>query len=91
MRNAVEAAMQQAPVTPQEVMAWIRDSLGDGQGRFEVQDLTFIKKSVKVVTPRRDSCFELEAARWDLLQDPAGRTALTEDLRSWARRCLPVA
>lgn len=81
--------MQNAPVTPQDVMTWIRESLGDAQGRFEVQDLTFIKKSVKVVTSRRDACFELEAARWALLNDPAGKTALTEDLRDWARRCLP--
>jgi hypothetical protein len=83
--------MQNAPVTPQDVMTWISESLGDGQGRFEVQDLTFVKKSVKVVTPRHDSCFELEGARWALLQDPAARTALTEDLRTWARRCLPRA
>jgi hypothetical protein len=83
--------MQNASVTPQDVMTWIRESLGDGQGRFEVQDLTFVKKSVKVVTPRRDSSFELEAARWVLLQDPAGRSELTEDLRKWARRCLPIA
>ena len=83
--------MQNAPVTTQDVMTWIRESLGDGQGRFEVQDLTFVKKSVKVVTPRHDSSFELEAARWGLLQDPVGRCELTEDLRKWARRCLPVA
>jgi hypothetical protein len=81
--------MQNAPVTPQDVMTWIHESLGDGQGRFEVQDLTFIRKSVKVVTARRDACFELEAGRWDLLNDPAGRITLTEDLRNWARRCLP--
>jgi hypothetical protein len=83
--------MENARVTPQDVMAWINESLGEAQGRFEVQDLTFIRKSVKVVTPRRDACFELEASRWALLNDPAGRSALTEDLRSWARRCLPHA
>jgi hypothetical protein len=83
--------MQNVPVTPQDVMTWIRDSLGDGQGRFEVQDLTFVKKSVKVVTSRRDACFEIEAARWGQLQDPEGRSALTDDLRTWARRCLPQA
>jgi hypothetical protein len=81
--------MQNEPVTPQDVMTWIRESLGDGQGRFEVQDLTFVKKSVKVVTTRRDACFELEAARWALLNDPAEKSVLTEDLRDWARRCLP--
>jgi hypothetical protein len=83
--------MQNAPVTPQDVMAWITDSLGDPQGRFEVQDLSFVKKSVKVVTPRRDACFELMATRWGLLNDPDGKSALTADLRAWARRCLPQA
>jgi hypothetical protein len=83
--------MQNAPVTPLDVMTWIRESLGDSEGRFEVQDLSFVKQSVKVVTPRRDACFELVSTRWALLNDPAGKTALTEDLRTWARRCLPQA
>jgi hypothetical protein len=83
--------MQNAPVTPQDVMTWISESLGDPQGRFEVQDLSFVKKSVKVVTPRRDACFELLGDRWGLLNDPASKSALTEDLRSWARRCLSQA
>ena len=83
--------MAQALVTTEDVMSWIRESLGEPQGRFEVQDLTFVKKSVKVVTARRDACYELDGARWGLLTDPAGRSSLTEDLRSWARRCLPEA
>jgi hypothetical protein len=83
--------MQNAPVTPQDVMTWIAQSLGDAQGRFEVQDLTFVKKSVKVVTVRHDACFELEAGRWPQLNEPDGRLALTHDLQDWARRCLPHA
>jgi len=83
--------MQNASVTPQEVMMWIWESLGDTRDRFEVQDLSFVKKSVKVVTARRDACFELEGARWGLLNDPAGRSALTDDLRTWAKRCLPAS
>jgi hypothetical protein len=83
--------MQNAPVTPQDVMIWIRESLGDPQGRFEIQDLSFVKKSVKVVTPRRDACFELVGTRWELLNDPASRSGLTDDLRLWASRCLPQA
>lgn len=77
------------PVTPGEVMAWIRESLEDCEGRYEVQDLTFIKKTVRVVTPRRDAHFDIEASRWGALNDPEERPALTEDLRQWARRCLP--
>ncbi len=81
--------MQNAPVTCQDVMTWIAETLGDAPGRFEVQDLTFVKKSVKVVTPRHDACFELEAGRWPLLNDSTGRSGLTADLQNWARRCLP--
>jgi hypothetical protein len=83
--------MQNAPVTPQDVMMWIWESLGDTRDRFEVQDLSFVKKSVKVVTSRRDACYELESARWGQLTDPDSRSALTEDLLKWARRCLPHA
>jgi hypothetical protein len=83
--------MQNAPVTPHDVMMWIWESLGESRDRFEVQDLSFVKKSVKVVTPRRDACFEIESARWPQLTDPDARVALTEDLQKWARRCLPQA
>lgn len=83
--------MQHAPVTSNEVVAWIRDSLGDGQGRFEVQDLTFVNQSVKVVTIRRDSSFAVDSGKWEALHDPVGREALTGSLMAWARRCLPQA
>jgi hypothetical protein len=83
--------MQQAPVTSNEVVAWIKDALGDGRGRFEVQDLSFVNKSVKVVTIRRDSAFAVDSGRWEALHDPAGREALTGSLKAWARRCLPEA
>jgi hypothetical protein len=83
--------MQNAPVTPQDVMMWIWEVLGDSRDRFEVQDLSFVKKSVKVVTPRRDACYELESGRWGQLTDPESRSALTDDLVKWARRCLPQA
>jgi hypothetical protein len=83
--------MENTLVTARDVMTWITESLGDGVGRFEVQDLTFVKKSVKVVTVRRDSCFELASGRWPQLAEPEGRSALTQELRGWARRCLPQA
>lgn len=83
--------MENGLVTAQDVMTWIAESLGDGRGRFEVQDLTFVKKSVKVVTVRRDACFELASARWPQLAEPESRTVLTQELRGWARRCLPQA
>ena len=79
---------QNAPVTPQDVMAWIHESLGECQGAYEVQDLSFIKKTVRVLTPRRDAYFDLEAGRWEALSDPEARPALTEDLKRWASRCL---
>jgi len=85
----MEAAIPQTtPVTAQDVVAWIRESLGDCEGAYEVQDLSFIKKTVRVVTPRHDAYYDVEAGRWAELNDPEGRPALTEDLQRWARRCL---
>jgi hypothetical protein len=82
--------MQNAPVTPQDVMTWIRESLGESQGRFEVQDLTFVRKSIRVVTARRDAFYELDAGRWAALSDPLAKPEMTEDLQKWARRCMPA-
>lgn len=82
--------MQNTPVTSQDVVTWIRESLGECQGRFEVQDLTFIRKSIRVVTARHDAFYELEAGRWAALNDPLTKPELTEDLLKWARRCLPA-
>ena len=80
---------QNASVTPQDVMDWIHESLGDCQGAYEVQDLSFIKKTVRVITLRHDAYFDVESARWGALNDAEGRPALTEDLRRWALRSLP--
>lgn len=79
---------QNAPVTPQDVMTWIRESLAECQGTYEVQDLSFIKKTVRVVTSRRDAYFDVESGRWAALNDPEGRPALTADLQRWAKQNL---
>ena len=83
--------MKEAAVTPQDVMMWIRETLVERQGQFDVQDLSFIRKTVRVVSPRRDACFDLDAARWPQLNDADCKAALAEDLRSWAKRSLPPA
>ena len=83
--------MKDAAVTPQDVMTWIRETLVERQGQFDVQDLSFIRRTVRVVTPQRDACFDVEASRWPHLNDADRKAALAEDLRSWARRSLPHA
>jgi hypothetical protein len=80
--------MPDQPVSFQDVVAWIRESLADYQGLYDVQDLTFVKSTVRVVTPRRDALFDVARDRWRELADPSSRPALTEDLRLWASRNL---
>ncbi len=80
--------MLDLPVTREDVVAWINQSLADYQGLYEVQDLTFIRSAVRVVTLRRDALFDVTRTRWPELADPQSRPGITEDLRLWARRNL---
>jgi hypothetical protein len=80
--------MPDQPVSLNDVVAWIRESLGEYQGLYDVQDLTFIRSSVRVVTARRDARYDLVRDRWPDLADPASRPVLTQDLRLWASRYL---
>jgi hypothetical protein len=79
---------QDPPVTPKDVVAWIHESLDDCRGAYEVQVLRFVKMTVRVLTPRHDAYFDVEAGRWGALNDPEGRPVLTDDLKEWARRHL---
>lgn len=80
--------MQDQPVSFQDVVAWIRESLTDYQGLYDVQDLTFVRSTVRVVTPRRDALFDVARGRWQELSDPEARPMLTADLQRWARQHL---
>jgi hypothetical protein len=80
--------MQDQPVSYQDVVAWIRESLADYQGLYDVQDLTFVRSAVRVVTPRRDARYDVERGRWPELADPQGRPTLTAELQRWARQHL---
>ena len=80
--------MQDQPVSYQDVMAWIQESLADYQGLYEVQDLTFVGSAVRVVTSRRDARYDLGKARWKDQADPQGRLELTAELKRWARQNL---
>jgi hypothetical protein len=83
-----EAAMADQPVSIQDVLGWIRESLAEYQGRYEVQDLTFVSSAVRVVTPRRDARYDVKQARWNELLDGETRPTLTADLQRWARQYL---
>ncbi len=83
--------MADAPVTLQDVVAWVRESLSDREGLYDVQDLTFIRSSLRVVTKRRDAHFDIGRDRWPELADPDGRSALTASLQHWARTNLARA
>jgi hypothetical protein len=77
--------MPEQLVSLQDVMTWIDESLADYQGRYDVQDLTFVRSMVRVVTPRRDALFDVVNARWPALSDPQARPGMTAELRQWAR------
>jgi hypothetical protein len=80
--------MPDQPVSLPDVVAWIRESLDEYQGLYDVQDLTFIQSKVRVVTTRRDARYDLVTDRWADLADPQSRPVLTQDLRLWARQYL---
>lgn len=80
--------MPEQPVSLRDVMAWIDESLTDYQGRYDVQDLTFVRSTVRVVTPRRDALYDLANARWPGLADPQARPEMTADLLRWAQHNL---
>lgn len=80
--------MADQSVSLEDVLTWIRESLSDYQGLYEVQDLTFVRSSVRVVTQRRDARFDVATTRWPELGDPDSRPVLTADLQRWARQNL---
>ncbi len=80
--------MADRPVSIEDVVTWIRESLSDYQGLYEVQDLTFVRSAVRVVTQRRDARFDVATTRWQELADPGSRPLLTADLQRWARQNL---
>jgi hypothetical protein len=80
--------MSNAPVSTKDVVTWINESLSDYQGMYDVQDLTFVRSTVRVVTPRRDALYDVVNTRWRDLADPVSRPGMTEDLRRWARQNL---
>jgi hypothetical protein len=82
--------MPDLPVTFQDVVRWIHESLPEYQGLYDVQDLTFVRGTVRVVTPRRDALFDVARTHWGDLTDPTARPVITEDLRRWASQHLVV-
>ncbi len=78
--------------TFEDVSAWVGRVLGEYDGLFDVQDHLFVRKTVRVVTKRRDACFDITSMRWmDDLEAEADHIALATDLKRWARQTLPVA
>ncbi len=73
-----------------EVAAWVDGVLTDYRGRYEVQDQMFIRNAVRIVTVRRDAFFDIQPERWVANAEPAGRDALGQELRMWARRVMPA-
>ena len=80
--------MPDQAVSFDDVMRWIRESLADYEGLYDVQDLTFIRSTVRVVTPRRDALFDVGRDRWEDLASPESRPVLTQGLQRWASQNL---
>ena len=72
-----------------DVASWVDGVLTDYRGRYEVQDQLFIRNAVRVVTIRRDAFFDIQPDRWPA--DVAAREPLGQELRTWARRVMPMA
>jgi hypothetical protein len=72
-----------------EVASWVAGVLTSYEGLYEVQDHTFIRQTVRVVTKRRDSYFDISSDRWKATADPEVLEALGHDLGLWARRVFP--
>lgn len=83
--------MEDRPVSIEDVVAWVREVLTEYQGLYEVQDLTFVRSALRVVTVRRDARFDVARSRWGELRDPEARLALTAELQRWARQNLAAA
>ncbi len=78
-------------VTFEDVSAWVGQVLGDYDGLYDVQDHLFVRSAVRVVTKRRDACFDIPSSRWsDHSEASADHVGLATDLKRWARQTLPV-
>ena len=73
-----------------DVASWVAQVLNTYEGLYEVQDHIFVRQTVRVVTKRRDSYFDISAERWKASADPEALDALGHDLGLWARRVFPA-
>jgi hypothetical protein len=69
-----------------DVASWVDRVLDDYKGLYDVQDQVFIRGAVRVVTKRRDSCFDISKDGWTAPEDAPERLALRQELGDWARR-----
>ncbi len=75
----------------EDVSAWVGHVLEEYNGLYDLQDHLFVRQAVRVVTKRRDACFDIATTRWIDEADAADdHLALATDLRRWARQTLPV-
>ncbi len=72
-----------------DVASWVDRVLEQYKGLYDVQDQTFIRGMVRVVTKRRDSYFDISREIWSEPQ-AAEHPALGQELGKWARRVFPV-
>ncbi len=73
------------------VSAWVGQVLEGYDGLYDVQDHLFVRQAVRVVTKRRDACFDIPRHRWeDPSRAAAEREALASELMRWARQMLPA-
>ncbi len=71
------------------VASWVDRVLEDYKGLYDVQDQTFIRGMVRVVTKRRDSYFDISGDGWGAPADSAEHAALGQQLGKWARHVFP--
>jgi Txe/YoeB family toxin of Txe-Axe toxin-antitoxin module len=74
-----------------EVASWVAQVLTGYDGLYDVQDQLFVRQTVRVVTKRRDSYFDISSDRWKAAADPEALEALGHDLGLWARRVFPAS
>jgi hypothetical protein len=74
-----------------EVAEWVDSVLPEYKGQYEVLDHLFVRGTVRVVTLRRDAFYDIPRGRWLQKADPHEHEVLSDELRLWARRVIPLA
>jgi hypothetical protein len=75
----------------EDVAAWVGEVLGEYDGLYDLQDHLFVRNAVRVVTKRRDACFDIPGSSWTNPVDADAHEVLAQDLRRWARQSLKAA